>query len=164
MDRAGRVTAGQILATAVLVLAAAIVLPKVVGRGSVTAPPEPADLAGIGEPDPAPRPAVGRVDPAAYRATIQQLEGELYTQAASDFSTADRISNFAIQLGTAVLRRESRVLATQAGQRLMGFANRIGAESDVGYATLDLPRAQALWEDVRAEVFTDATWFRHVSR
>lgn len=147
-----------------LVLAAAIVLPKVVGRGNVTTPGEPADLMDIGEPEPAPPPAVGHVDPAAYRTAIQQLESELYAPAAPDFSTADRISDFAMQLGTAVMRRESRVLATQAGQRLLGFANRIGAESDIGYATVDLPRAQALWEDVRAEVFTDATWFRHASR
>ena len=164
MDRVGRVTAGQILATAVLVLGAAIILPKVVGRGSMPAGPEPVGLNEVGEREVAPPPAVGRVDPARYRTTIQQLESELYAQAAPDFSTGNRISNLATQLGTAVLRRESRVLATQAGQRLMGFANRIGVESDVGYATVDLPRARSLWEDVRSEVFNDATWFRHAAR
>ena len=70
------------------------------------------------------------------------------------------MSSLAFELGNAVMGREDRVRGVTAGQALLGYSGRIGAESDVGYTTLDLPRARRLWEETRAQVFRSASWFK----
>lgn len=160
LGHAGRLSVGQILAIISVAVIGGVFLPKLVrGGGDAVV----ADDTPEGAEAPPPR-NTGSIDPGPYRTSIQQIEAILYQASPSDLGTGDRISSLTLELGNVVMTREDRVRGVSAGQALLGYSGRIGAESDVGYSTLDLPRARRLWEETRARVFTGAPWFKGSSR
>ena len=144
-----------VLATGLVVL----VVMQLGGRGDA---PGGEDVA----PAPAARtpPDPTLMDPAPYRSTIEQIELILYRTGPAELADADRVSRLALQLGTQLLRAPNRLQGQRAGREVTTFSNRIGQQADVGYATPDLPRARADWEQVRGRVFRDAPWFRSSPR
>jgi len=101
------------------------------------------------------------LDPTPYREMIEGLERLLYQQGTPDMSTASQVETRMFELGTAVMRGAGR--GNPAGQRITALGSNIGSEADVGYASMDLPRARQRWEEVRNDVFQPADWFRGAS-
>ena len=105
-------------------------------------------------------PIESRIDPELVRGPLQALETLVYADGAGDLAYGSRIQRASMQVYTAVTVRAPKLLATRHGGRLVRFSNAASAYEDVGYQGIDMGRVRRDWEELRAEVFRDAPWFR----
>jgi hypothetical protein len=105
-------------------------------------------------------PLESRIDPELVRGPLQALETLVYGDGADDLAYGSRIQRASMQVYTAVTVKAPRLLATRHGRRLVRFSNAAPAYEDVGYQSIDMGRIRRDWEELRAEVFRDAAWFR----
>jgi hypothetical protein len=105
-------------------------------------------------------PIESRIDPELVRGPLQALETLVYADGAGDLAYGSRIQRASMQVYTAVTVKAPKLLATRHGSRLVGFGNAASAYEDVGYQAIDMGRVRQDWEELRADVFRDAAWFR----
>lgn len=105
-------------------------------------------------------PIESRIDPELVRGPLEALEALVYADGTGDLAYGSRIQRASMQVYTAVTVRAPKLLASRHGARLVGFGNAASAHEDVGYQTIDMGRVRREWEELRAEVFRDAPWFR----
>jgi hypothetical protein len=105
-------------------------------------------------------PIESRIDPELVRGPIAALETLVYADGAGDLAYGTRIQRASMQVYTAVTVKAPKLLASRHGGRLVGFGNAASAYEDVGYQSIDMGQVRRDWEELRAEVFRDAEWFR----
>ena len=102
----------------------------------------------------------GRIDPTLVRSQIEALEALVYPTQLAAFGQGGSIQRASMVLYSGITRATSALAGSQHGRKIVGFGSMASQYEDVGYGTMDLTRVQRDWEQVRAEVFHDAEWFR----
>lgn len=103
--------------------------------------------------------ATGLIAPESYRASIEAVEAVLYQPAPPDFGDPERAAAAVMDLYDAILERETDRRVRDAAATLIFTASRADI-SDAGYAAPDLGPLRERWEEVRADLFGEADWFR----
>ncbi|MCZ6916551.1 MAG: hypothetical protein O7I93_07230 [Gemmatimonadetes bacterium] len=104
-------------------------------------------------------PVESHIDPELVRIRLEAVEALVYGDGTGEIAYGTRIQRATMQLYSSVTVRAPKLLATRYGGRLVGFANAASHE-DAEYQNIDMARVRRDWEELRAEVFRDASWFR----
>ena len=110
------------------------------------------------------RETASRIDPALVRSRIESMEALVYAEQVSQFGHGGRIQREAMLLYSAVMGAVTPLLGSRHGTKIVGFGNAASQYEDVGYSTIDMDQVRKDWEDLRADVFWDADWFRKPNR
>ena len=102
----------------------------------------------------------GRIDPTLVRSQIEALEALVYPTQPAAFGQGGSIQRASMVLYSGIMGATSALAGSQHGRKIVGFGSMASQYEDVGYGTMDLTRVQRDWEQVRAEVFHDADWYR----
>ncbi len=102
----------------------------------------------------------GRIDPTLVRSQIEVLEALVYPTQPAAFGQGGSIQRASMVLYSGIMRATSALAGSLHGRKIVGFGSKASQYDDVGYGTTDLTRVQRDWEQVRAEVFHDADWYR----
>ncbi len=102
--------------------------------------------------------AGGRLDPRPFRSQVEALEAVLYRPGPADAATGAHVSYAARQLADVVRTATEGTSSQLHWREIASFAQEVGREDDVGFASFDLPAARTRWEEIRGRVFLPADW------
>ncbi len=105
-----------------------------------------------------------RIDPALVRSELEAVEALVYAEPSSPFGHGGQIQRASMVLFSAVMRAATPLLGSRHGKKIVGFGSMASRTEDAGYTTIHMEQVRRDWEEIRAEVFLQADWFRSGGR
>lgn len=105
---------------------------------------------------------LGLLKAEAYQERIEAVEAILYQSTPAGYGDLDRAGRALLDLHEEIHEREESPFIRSAANELLFLSARADV-SDVGYSAPNLDAPRESWEQVRAELFGEAEWFRNTT-